>query len=131
MHRRLPRLLFVSLMACVPALGLLMAFGPTAGASTAGVSPSARAASAARAALEHLAIGQHGSDHRVPGPVPDVKGLTQVQSTNWAGYADTGSGFTTVTGNWTEPSATCTSQTSLAAARRQHHGLGGTQRDQL
>jgi hypothetical protein len=41
--------------------------------------------------------------------------LSQVQSTNWSGYADTGSGFSTVTGSWTEPSVSCTSTTSLAA----------------
>jgi hypothetical protein len=112
MHRRLPRLLFGSLAACVSALGLLAALGPAAGASA---SPSASAAAAARAALERLAIGQHGSDHRVPGPAPRIKGLTQVQSTNWSGYADTGGGYAAVTGKWTEPSASCTSQTSLAA----------------
>jgi Peptidase A4 family len=38
-----------------------------------------------------------------------------VQSTNWSGYADTSTTFSTVTGSWTEPSVSCTSQTSLAA----------------
>jgi hypothetical protein len=38
-----------------------------------------------------------------------------VQSTNWSGYADTGSGYSIVTGKWTEPAASCTSQQSLAA----------------
>ena len=32
MHRRLPRLLSAALVACVPALGLFMAFSPAAGA---------------------------------------------------------------------------------------------------
>jgi hypothetical protein len=99
-------------------IGLALAFGPAAGASTAAASPSARAAAAARTALEQLAIGQHSSDQRTlrQGEVaPKVKGLTQVQSSNWSGYADTGSGFSTVTGNWTEPSASCTSTESLAA----------------
>jgi hypothetical protein len=119
---RLPRLLFGSLAACVLALGMLIAFGPAAGASA---SP-ATSAAAARAALEHLAIGQHASDHRVPGHAPAISSeqvrrhrgklsLTQVQSSNWSGYADTGSGYSTVTGRWTEPSASCTSQESLAA----------------
>jgi hypothetical protein len=104
--------MFRAVVACVPALGLLLAFGPSAGAST---SPSAGAVSAARAALEHLGIGQHGTDHRVSGHVRAIRGLTQVQSLNWSGYADTGSGYSTVTGSWTQPSASCTSQTSLAA----------------
>jgi hypothetical protein len=104
----------------VPAFGLLAAFGPAAGASTAAhassaASPSSRAAAVARQTLRHLSIGQHAADHRVSGPSPRIKGLTQVQSTNWSGYADTGSGFSTVTGSWAEPSVSCTRQTSLAA----------------
>jgi hypothetical protein len=118
MHRRPDRLLGTALVACVPAIGLLLAFGPTAGASTtsvAGAAPSARAIAAARTALEHLGIGQRGTDHRVAGHASKVKALTQVESTNWSGYADTGSGFTKVTASWTEPSASCGSATSLAA----------------
>ena len=108
------------LMVSLPVLGLLAAFGPAAGASTAAgaaraAAPPARAAAVARQALRHLAIGQHAADHRVSSPPLRVKGLTQVQSTNWSGYADTGSGFSTVTGGWTEPSVSCTSTTSLAA----------------
>lgn len=116
-----PGLLARFLMVGVPAFGLLVAFGPAAGASTAArvsaaaASPSARAAAVARQTLRHLSIGQHAADHRVAGPSLRVKGLTQVQSTNWSGYADTGSGFSTVTGSWTEPSVSCSSATSLAA----------------
>jgi len=117
MHRRSARLLSVALMACLPALGLLMGFGPAVGASTGGAHPSqtARAATAARATLKRLMVGQHGTDHRVPGHHPRIKGLSQVQSTNWSGYADTGATFSTVTGHWSEPSVSCSSQTSLAA----------------
>ena len=115
MHLRSPRLLGRALIASVPVLALALAFGPAAGASTAGASPGARAAAAARTALEHLAIGQHGFDQRVAGHARKVDGLTQVQSGNWSGYADTGSGFASVTGSWTEPSASCTRTTSLAA----------------
>jgi hypothetical protein len=117
MHRRPARLLGTALMACIPALGMLLAFGPSAGASTASVAgptPSARVA-AARALLEHLRIGQRGSDQRMPGHGSKVKGLTKEDSTNWSGYADTGSGFTSVTAKWTEPSAKCGSAESLAA----------------
>jgi hypothetical protein len=109
----------------VPALGLLVALAPAAGASTAARAGTAAAASsgpasrraavAARQAIKHLSIGQHAADHRVSSPSLRIKGLSQVQSTNWSGYADTGSGFSTVTGSWTEPSVSCTSQTSLAA----------------
>jgi Peptidase A4 family len=115
MHLRLHRLLGTVLVACVAALGMLLAFGPAVGASTVGASPSAQAAAAARAALDHLSIGWHSNDQRVPGRAAGIKGLSQVESSNWSGYADTGSGFSSVTGKWTEPSATCTSTTSLAA----------------
>jgi hypothetical protein len=117
MHRRPHRLLGTALMACVPAIGLLLAYGPTAGASTTSVAstaPSARVA-AARALIEHLSIGRHGTDQRVAGHASEVNGLTQVQSENWSGYADTGSGFTTVSAKWSEPSASCGSGESLAA----------------
>jgi Peptidase A4 family len=117
MHLRPHRLLGTALVACVPALGMLLAFGPAAGASTAAASPSARAAAAARTAIEHLAIGQKGLDHRVAGHASRVKGLTQVESTNWSGYADTGSGFSKVTASWTEPTGVSSGRrtTSLAA----------------
>jgi hypothetical protein len=116
MHLRSHRFLGTALVACVPALGMLLAFGPAAGASTAAASPSASAAAAARTAIEHLAIGQHGSVHRVAGHASRVKGLTQVESSNWSGYADTGSSFSKVTGSWTEPKGTCSSRTESLAA---------------
>jgi len=110
-HTR-PRLLARFLMVSVPALGLLLAMSPAAGAS---ITPRSASALVARQALERLSVGQHAADHRVSRPALRVKGLTQVQSTNWSGYADTGSGFSTVTGSWTEPGVSCTSTTSLAA----------------
>jgi hypothetical protein len=115
MRRTRPRLLARFLTVSVPALGLLLAMSPAAGASTTPRSAAAQAALAARQALEHLSVGQHAADHRVSRPSLRVKGLSQVQSTNWSGYADTGSGFSTVTGSWTEPGVSCTSTTSLAA----------------
>jgi Peptidase A4 family len=44
-----------------------------------------------------------------------VKKLTQSTSSNWAGYAATGGGFTTVKSTWTQPSATCTSTTTYSS----------------
>jgi hypothetical protein len=117
MHRRPARLLGTALMACIPALGMLLAFGPSAGASTASAAaatPGARLA-AVRALFEHLRIGQHASDQRLPGHGSKVNGLTKVSSTNWSGYADTGTGYSSVTAKWTEPSAKCGSAESLAA----------------
>jgi Peptidase A4 family len=115
MQRRPSRLLARALVACVPVLGLALALGPAAGASTASASPSAQAAAAARTALEHLSVGWHKAFQREAGHA-SVKGLSQVESTNWSGYADTGSGFSTVTGSWTEPTATCSGRTESLAA---------------
>src|SRR5215469_10971754 len=109
MTRRPRRLTFIPLIASVPVLGLLLAFSPPAGASTSHASPQARAIAAAIATLRHLKIGDHATNHAV-GHGVKVKGLTQVQSTNWAGYADdntAGSTYSTVTGNWSEPAVTC------------------------
>jgi hypothetical protein len=37
------------------------------------------------------------------------------QSSNWSGYADMGSGFSAVNGNWTVPTLSCTSSTSYSS----------------
>ncbi len=113
MHR-LPRFLLYPLLALLPALAMLTCFGSAADASTP-ASPAASAAAIARAAIKQLSIGQHASDQRVPG-VHQIKGLTNVQSGNWSGYADTGSGFSKVAGNWTEPSGSCSGRTTSLAA---------------
>jgi len=120
MHRRLPRLVSCALAACVPAIGLAVAYAPAAGAAAAPAHPSheAQALAIARQALRRLDVGRHATDHRVSGHATRVKGLNQVSSTNWSGYADDnskGNTYSTVTGKWSEPSVTCTSTTSLAA----------------
>jgi len=116
MHR-LPRILICAAVAALPALGLTAGLSTAASASTTShVRPSAAAAKAeAIAIIKRLHIGQHGTDHRVSGPSAAISGLTQVQSTNWSGYADTGSNFSAVAGSWTEPHATCSSSTTYAA----------------
>jgi hypothetical protein len=123
MHRRrLSRLVTFSLAACVPVLGLAMAYGPVAGASTtaAPASQHARALAVARTAIRHLEIGQHSTDHRVSAHTAKLTaGGTQVESGNWSGYADlntSGNTYATVTGKWTEPSVTCSGTTTELAA---------------
>ncbi len=119
MRRRVPRLLTCTIAACAPVLGLVIAVAPGASAAASPASPSAatyaHALAAARAAIRHLSIGQHATDHAV-GHASRLKGLTQVQSTNWSGYADTSTTFSTATGNWTEPSVSCTSRQEQLAA---------------
>ena len=129
MHQRLRRLVLIGSIACVPALGTLLGVAGTATASTAATpatpsSPSAQAATAARNAIKQLVIGEHGNNHAVSGHAlahaarGGVSALNQVSSTNWSGYADDSTGghtYSKVTGNWTEPSASCTAVESLAA----------------
>ena len=123
MKSRRLRLLTFSLAACVPAIGLVIAAVPGASAATPShptsrhLSARAEATIKARAFLRHLKVGQHGTDQRVPGHARSIDGLTQVQSTNWSGYADdntAGNTYSSITANWTEPSASCTSKQTLA-----------------
>ena len=113
MQRRLPRLLTYSLAACAPALGLVIAVAPGASAA-AHTSSYARALAAARATLRHLSVGEHATNHGIFSHTTRVKALTQVQSTNWSGFADTSTTFGTITGNWAEPSVSCSGKTTLA-----------------
>jgi hypothetical protein len=118
MHRRLPWLM--SMLAGGAVLGLAVAVAPAAGASTAApANLHARAAAAAVAAIRHLSVGEHATNHAVMGHAVAIKGLTQEESTNWSGYADNnsaGNTYSTVTGNWTEPTVTCSGRSESLAA---------------
>jgi hypothetical protein len=122
MTRHPRRFLLYCLTALVPAIGMLAATVTTASAQTTTVAtarPSAAEAQAlAKAAIEKLAIGQHPLNHPagVVSSPGKLKGLTDVTSTNWAGYADTGSSFSKVSASWTEPSATCSGSSEQLAA---------------
>src|SRR5262249_3230146 len=66
MPRYLSKLALYPLVASLPALGLLLALSPPAGASTAShASPHARDIAAAIAALKHLKVGDHATNHAV------------------------------------------------------------------
>ena len=45
----------------------------------------------------------------------DFLGTPHTNGGNWAGYAATGATFTSVSGSWTEPTATCTNDSELYA----------------
>jgi hypothetical protein len=118
MGHRLPRFLRYSLAAALPAAGLLIGGLSSPAGASAQPSATAQATALAKAAIRQLMIGQHPTDLRVPGHTRhEISGLTSVESTNWSGYADTGSSFSQASGSWTEPSANCGSsrQESLAA----------------
>jgi hypothetical protein len=123
MTRHRHRFLLYCLAAIVPAVGMLAATAATVSAQTttavtARPSAAAQAEALAKAAIEKLAVGQHPLNHHVgvTSPAGKPKGLTNVQSTNWSGYADTGSSFSKVSARWTEPSATCSSSSEQLAA---------------
>ena len=111
MHRRFTSFVARVLVACVPVLGLVVAAG--AGTASAAHSP-VNARAAALAALKHLKVGDHATNHPLPGHSARVKGAAV--SSNWAGFADTktSSKYTKITGSWTQPKGTCGSATSLA-----------------
>jgi hypothetical protein len=121
MTRHPRRFLLYCLTAVVPAIGILATVTTASAQTTAAATarPSAAEAQAlAKAEIQRLDIGQHPLNHRVgvvssPGK---LKGLTDVTSTNWAGYADTGSSFSKVSASWTEPSATCSGTSEQLAA---------------
>jgi len=118
-----PRKFFLCCVAAiVPAAGILAATAVTASAQpttavTARPSASAQAQAVAKAAIEKLTVGQQPLNHPVAGvsPAARFRGLSKVSSTNWSGYADTGSSFSKVSASWTEPSASCGYTTQLAA----------------
>lgn len=120
MLRRLPRFSRALTVTAAPALGLFLAVGSmtTASASTthhaSHPQTSQQREAAARAALESLLRG-HATNHAV-GHGIHSNAVTKADSTNWSGYADTGTGFTKVSGKWTEPTVKCPgSGTAIAA----------------
>lgn len=102
-----------ALLACVPAVGL--AVMATAGPASAAHHP-ANTRAEMRTALEHM-LSVHPNSHGAHQVLLRGTGLKKVTSTNWSGYADTGTGFSTVTGKWKEPSVSgCNSSSPLEAA---------------
>jgi hypothetical protein len=124
MHR-LARILTCALVTALTVLGVTAGAGMAANASTAHATASPAhatgrptqpgATAAALAVIKQLKIGGHATDQRMPGSTR-IGGLSQVQSTNWSGYADTGSSFGRVAGSWSEPGATCSGRSTTYAA---------------
>jgi hypothetical protein len=118
MAHRPPRLLY-SLAVILPAIGLLAGTAASASAKTLSHTPSAAAEARelATTAIKDLVIGQHPLNQRTGITSPGkIQGQTDVESTNWSGYADTGSSFSAVSSSWTEPSASCSGRQEQLAA---------------
>ncbi|MGD0554460.1 MAG: G1 family glutamic endopeptidase [Streptosporangiaceae bacterium] len=119
MDRR-SRIAKIALIAALPALALFTGLAASASASastTPAATQRAEAAATARAAIKDIAVGFDRSPTlRVTSHKTSVKGLSQVDSTNWSGYADTGSSFSKVAASWTEPTGTCSGDTTSLAA---------------
>jgi Peptidase A4 family len=95
-----------ALLACVPALGLVLMAG--AGTASAGRAP-VNTRTEPRAPLEHVLAGWHPANRAVGRHEAGGTGLTSAFSLNWSGYADTspkGSTYRSVTGAWREPKIT-------------------------
>jgi hypothetical protein len=112
----------IAITALVPALALFTGLGAAASASASTTPTAAQraegAAAEARAAIKNIVVGfQHSPTLKVTSHSTGVKGQSQVESTNWSGYADTGSGFSHVSASWTEPTGISSGRrtTSLAA----------------
>jgi hypothetical protein len=122
MANRPRRFLLYSFAALVPAIGLLAGSAVAASASTASAhtatshSAAAQAKAIAVAEIRKLTVGHSPADRHVGIKSPGFKGLSDVTSTNWSGYADTGSSFSDVSAKWTEPGASCSSRTTSLAA---------------
>ena len=95
MHRPHPSFRPRALLAAVPVAGLVLM--GTVGTASAAHTP-ATSQTALRMAVQRLLAHWHPTNHAI-GRVS----LKQVSSTNWSGYADTGTGFSSVTGKWTQP----------------------------
>jgi hypothetical protein len=111
----------ITITALIPTLALLTGLGAAASAS-ASTTPTATqraeaAAAQARAAIKDIVVGfQHSPTLKTSSHSIGVKGQSQVESTNWSGYADTGSGFSKVTASWTEPTGVSSGRTTSLAA---------------
>src|ERR1700678_2931249 len=93
---------------------LLAALALSAGTALAAGGTTA-VANATTPAVTPAAVNPGGIAHLI-GPTSDVTGaLTQAESTNWAGYADTAGTYTTVSASWTQPAGTCSSGDTYAA----------------
>ena len=98
MANRPRRFLLYSFAAVIPAIGLLAGTAAVASARTISAPAATHSAAAAAKAIavseiKKLTVGYHPTNHRVGVTSPGFKGLSDVTSTNWSGYADTGSSF--------------------------------------
>src|ERR1700689_5765437 len=121
MANRPRRFLLSSCAPLIPAIGLLAGSAAIASAGTISApaathSAAAEAKAIAVSEIKKLTVGYHPTAPRGGITSPGFKGLSDVTSTNWSGYADTGSSFSDVSASWTEPGASCSSRTTSLAA---------------
>ncbi len=102
----------------IPVTIITMVFGSMLAAGTASASAVSHhpSTTAVRPGGAEHAFKPGGLMHRVTGAGREETrgGRTTVESTNWSGYAVTGSNgaFTSVSASWTQPTATCSSSSS-------------------
>lgn len=92
---------------CIPLTALALVAGSWLAATSASAATAAHRPSATGFIPGGLLIRPGGADHAA---TPGVRNQ-EVESTNWSGYAATGSdgAFSSVSASWTQPTATCSS----------------------
>ena len=114
-----------------PAASILApAAAPPAAAAAAGASAPTRAAASTGPVAPGLYHVPIIGKVTVPGTLGSLLGTglrraTAVQSSNWAGYADTDDTFNSVTSGWTEPTVNCAAGTSGLNGLAGLSGLSG------
>lgn len=92
------------------------ALAPGAGAAPAPATHPVAAHTLARnAATVGLANARFGSSHARAAQPAGLGGKYNINGGNWSGYAAQGSGYSSVTSTWTEPTVTCNSTNDLMA----------------
>jgi hypothetical protein len=103
----------IGVLAAAPANASTSASAPAA--ATARPSNLAAATALAKATIKKLDAQYLLSRKADADAAPALSALTQTRTANWAGYVDTGSNFSYISGEWTEPSVTCGSATQETA----------------
>jgi hypothetical protein len=94
---------------CVPLAGLGLVLGSLAAAGTASAAP--QAARVIGPAAHLVTPDSHGTRPLTA----QGSRANEAESTNWSGYAASGSTYKTVSASWTEPTGTCSSGDQYAA----------------
>jgi hypothetical protein len=95
---------------CAALAGLALAFGTLAATAPASASANAHAATHRPTTGPMIRAG-----HGTPPMIAHSGAKNAAESSNWSGYAANGGTYNSVSANWTQPTATCSTGTQYAA----------------